>query len=289
MHIAEIQRFCMHDGPGIRTTVFFMGCHLRCAWCHNPETQSEQPQILFYKNKCIGCRACEPCNQNAHRFDISHSYERDLCVACGTCANACPTKAVELVGKEYTSQELFEQIKKDIAFYGDNGGVTFSGGECMLQIDSLCEMLKKCKENGIHTAVDTSGHIPFDSFERILPYTDLFLYDVKCFDSKKHQQYVGVGNELILDNLKSLLSFGINVWVRIPVVRSINDSVEEMKQIKDFLDSNGKAQRVELLPYHAMGESKSLALGKNSRAFSPPTNEQMQLLKAVFEYDSRCF
>lgn len=283
MHIAEIQRFCMHDGPGIRTTVFFKGCHLNCAWCHNPETQSAQPQILFYKNKCIGCRACERCLQNAHRFGEAHYYERDLCVACGKCSNVCPTRAIELVGREYTVQELFEQIKKDIAFYGDNGGVTFSGGECMLQIEPLCEILKLCKENGIHTAVDTSGHITFENFDKVLPYTDLFLYDIKCYDTKKHQEYVGVGNELILDNLKRLLSFGANVWVRIPIITSVNDNIDEMQKIKKFLDSNGKVQRVELLPYHAMGESKTLALGKPSRSFASPTNEQMQLLQSIFE------
>lgn len=269
MIISDIQRFCMHDGPGIRTTVFFKGCSLRCEWCHNPETQLCQREMLFYKEKCIGCGACSEC-------------DKDTCILCGECAKGCPTGARELVGKEYTSEEVYEEIRRDVAFYGEKGGVTFSGGECMMQIEPLTEVLKKCKEKGIHTAVDTAGYVPFENFEKILPYTDLFLYDIKLFDSKKHKKYIGVDNKLILENLKRLFSVGTKIWIRIPIVPSVNDSIEEMKKIKDFLDECGTPQKIELLPYHPMGESKSQALGKTPHLFETPDSEKMKSLKEIF-------
>lgn len=269
MLISDIQRFCMHDGPGIRTTVFFKGCPLRCAWCHNPETQSGKKELLFYKSKCIGCGACNAC-------------ENEECVICGRCAQSCPTNAKEVVGSEYSPYELYEQIQKDDAFYGKNGGVTFSGGECMMQIDSLVETMKLCKENGIHTAVDTAGYVPFESFKKIFPYTDLFLYDVKLFDPEKHKKYTGVGNELILNNLKKLFKIGARIWIRIPIVTSVNDSAEEMQKIKVFFDVYGTPEKVELLPYHPMGESKCQALGKNRHIFEIPTAEKMKGLKEIF-------
>ncbi len=269
MLISDIQRFCMHDGPGIRTTVFFKGCPLSCEWCHNPETQSLQKEILFYKSKCINCGACNSC-------------EKQECVACGECAKNCPTNAREVVGQEYSPDQLYEHLQKDVAFYGKNGGVTFSGGECMLQIDPLTKTLKMCNENGIHTAVDTSGHVPFESFEKILPYTDLFLYDVKLFDPENHKKYTGVDNELIFKNLKKLFDAGAEIWIRIPVIPSVNDSIEEMQKIKNFLDRCGFPERIELLPYHPMGESKCSALGKSQRIFEIPSSEKMKLLEEVF-------
>jgi len=152
----------------------------------------------------------------------------------------------------------------------------------MLQIDFLAEILKKCKENGIHTAVDTAGHIPFESFEKILPYTDLFLYDIKIINFEKHKKYVGVGNELILENLKKLFKAKVKIWIRIPVISGVNDSIEEMQLIKGFLDKNGKPEKIELLPYHAMGENKYAAIEKEAQRFAPPDNDMLNKLKAVF-------
>ena len=271
--IFDIQRCSYVDGPGIRTTVFFKGCNLRCAWCHNPESQSPNPQLLFYKNRCTGCGKCkEKC-----------AYFLEKCDLCGKCALYCPSDAREICGKEYTVDEIVCEIVKDKAFYeSSGGGVTFSGGECMLQIDFLTEILKVCKENGIHTAVDTAGHVPYDYFERILPYTDLFLYDVKCYESKKQKRYTGVGNEQILDNLKGLLSTDAHVWVRIPVIPTVNDSPEEMESIRDMLRSFGTPEKVELLPYHAMGEHKYTAIGKEAITFSVPSEEKMTRLKNIF-------
>ena len=203
--IFDIERSSYVDGPGIRTTVFFKGCNLRCAWCHNPESQSAKPQMMFYKNKCTGCGKC--------REKCPHNLE--LCDLCGKCSLFCPQDARDICGKEYTVDEVLKEVLKDKVFYETSGGgVTFSGGECMLQIEFLTKILKACKENGIHTAVDTAGHVPYERFEQILPYTDLFLYDVKCFDSEKHRQYAGVGNGLILENLKKLLAKSTPVWIR---------------------------------------------------------------------------
>ena len=215
----------------------------------------------------------------------------DKCVGCGRCVGIglesadfiCLHDAKIICGKEYTVNEVMREILKDTAFYDNSGGgVTFSGGECMLQIDFLEEILKECKSHGIHTAVDTAGHVPYGYFERVLPYTDLFLYDIKCFDSEKHKKYTGVSNELIFSNLKLLLSTQKNVWVRIPIIPSVNDSEEEMLNIKSFLSSCGVPEKIELLPYHAMGEHKYAAIGKEVKMFSVPSEEKMMQLKKIF-------
>ena len=267
--IFDIERNSFVDGPGIRTTVFFKGCNLKCAWCHNPESQDFKPQMMFYKDKCKGCGKC---------MEICPTPES--CTLCGRCSVYCPTDARKVCGKEYTVDEVFSEIIKDKSYYENSGGgVTFSGGECMLQIDFLCEILKKCKENGIHTAVDTAGYVPFENFEKILPYTDLFLYDIKCFDNEKHREFVGVSNDLILENLAKLLNININVIIRVPVIAGVNDSQEEMLKIKSFLDSNGGVLKVELLPYHSMGENKYAAIGKVLNNFSAPDDEIICALK----------
>ena len=270
--IFDIQRSSYVDGPGIRTTVFFKGCNLRCAWCHNPESQKKEVQMLFYANKCTGCGKCkEKCPNALERCDL-----------CGKCALYCPHDAREICGKEYTVEEVLSEVSKDKAFYENSGGgVTFSGGECMVEIDFLTEILKACKENGIHTAVDTAGHVPYDRFEQILPYTDLFLYDVKCLDNEKHKKFVGVGNELILANLEKLLTSGTHVWVRVPVIPGVNDTEEDMRRIVLLFDSVGWPDKVELLPYHAMGEHKYTALGREAESFAVPDEEKMARLRAV--------
>lgn len=271
--IFNIEHSSFVDGPGIRTTVFFKGCNLRCAWCHNPESQSFLPQMMIYKEKCISCGRC--------RKKCPSGLEK--CTLCGACALYCPADARRIKGKKYTVEEVLDEILSDAPFYENSGGgVTFSGGECMLQIDFLAEMLEKCKENSIHTAVDTAGHVPYASFEKILDLTDIFLYDVKCFDSEKHKKYTGVGNELILENLAKLLSTGKRIWVRIPIITGVNDSVDEMLTIKNFFNEHGHPEKIELLPYHSMGEHKYDALGREAQIFSVPSEEKMTELKRVF-------
>ena len=257
--IFNIQRFCIHDGPGIRTTVFFKGCNLRCAWCHNPESQSPNEEIMFYRDKCIGCGRCKNASQSI-----------------------CPGGARELCGKEYSVDEVLAEVKKDKSFYENSGGgVTFSGGECMLQIDFLLEILKRCKEKKIHTAIDTAGHIPWTNFEKIMQYTDLFLYDIKSMDTCVHKKHVGVGNELILENLARLLKSKASVCVRVPIVSSVNDTEEEMKKIKLFFEENGYPESIELMPYHAIGEGKYEALGRPVRKFDVPSEEKIEVLKHI--------
>lgn len=261
--IFDIERNSFVDGPGIRTTVFFKGCNLKCKWCHNPESQSYKKEILFYKNKCTGCGRCK---------NITADDEKFLCF----------NDAKEICGKEYTVDEVFSEILKDKMFYETSGGgVTFSGGECMLQIDFLAEILKKCKENGIHTAVDTAGNVPWESFEKILPYTDLFLYDVKCFSENLHIKGTGVSNKRILENLNKLSDNNSNIIIRIPVIVNFNDDIDEMKKIAEFI-KNIRIAKLELLPYHAMGEHKYDALNMPLESFAVPTDIQIEKLKVLF-------
>ncbi len=261
--IFDIQRNSFVDGPGIRTTVFFKGCNLRCAWCHNPESQRGEKEFLLYPDKCTGCGRCKSITTDDTDF-------------------FCYNDAKEICGKDYSVDEVFAEVIKDKTFYDNsNGGVTFSGGECMLQIDFILEILKKCKENGIHTAVDTAGHIPWESFEKILPFTDLFLYDIKAMNEEIHKEYTGVTNTRILENLKKLLKSDVDVWVRIPVISGVNDTEDEMQKIKSFFDINGYPEKVELLPYHAMGEHKYEALDRTTQKFEVPDNKEIEKLKQI--------
>ena len=271
--IFDIERNSVVDGPGIRTTVFFKGCNLKCAWCHNPESQSPKKQMMIYKNKCTGCGKClEVCPNNLEKCDF-----------CGRCEIFCASDARKVCGREYTVDEVFSEVIKDKAFYDNSGGgVTFSGGECMLQIDFLCEILEKCKENGIHTAVDTAGNVPWEYFERILKYTDLFLYDIKLFDREKHKQYTGADNKVILDNLKKLFEGGASVWIRIPVIPGANDTEEEMRKIKEFLKPYSPL-KIELLCYHKMGEHKYDALNMQMTQFSVPDKATLDKLNYIFK------
>lgn len=262
--VFDIQRNSFVDGPGIRTTVFFKGCNLKCAWCHNPESQEAKPQIMFYSDKCTHCGRCANLTVNDTNF-------------------ICFNDAKEICGREYTLDEVLKEVLKDKTFYDNsNGGVTFSGGECMLQIDFLWEILKKCKENNIHTAVDTAGNVPWKYFEKILNCTDLFLYDIKLFESEKHIKYTGADNKVILDNLERLFKSGAKVWLRIPVIGGVNDFAEEMVKIKNFLTPY-QPQKIELLPYHNLGTHKYRALNIENHIFTPPSNDSMEKLNLLFK------
>ena len=244
--IFDIDHGSLVDGPGIRTAVFFKGCNLRCRWCHNPESQSFKPQVMFYRDRCVGCGSC--------------ACPKEVCDGCGVCAEKCPTGARKLAGREMTAEALMAEILEDRPFYGTEGGVTFTGGECMLQPELLLELLKRCKEAGIHTAVDTAGHHNWEAFEKILPYADLFLYDIKHMDTEKHREYTGVGNDRILENLGRLLKSGARVWIRIPMIPGVNDSPDHMAKIEDFLSQFPAPEKLEKLPYHTLGDHKYTAL-----------------------------
>lgn len=268
----DIQRGSYVDGPGIRTTVFFKGCNLDCKWCHNPESKSADRQMLFYSDKCTGCGKCVSVCPNKGK----------KCELCGKCALFCPRDARKLCGREYGIEEVMRELLRDKCFYENSGGgVTFSGGECMLQIDFLSEILRECKTEGIHTAVDTAGNVPFSYFERILPFTDLFLYDIKAISAEKHKEGTGADNARILENAKRL-SGKSKILFRIPVIGGFNDEETEMQRIADFVKKIPH-EKVELLPYHALGEHKYRALGVNVEVFSAPSPERMNAFRAMFE------
>lgn len=271
--VFDIQRSSFVDGPGIRTTVFMKGCNLRCKWCHNPESQSARVQMMLYKNKCTGCGKCaEVCPNHLESCDF-----------CGKCVMYCPHDARQICGKSYTKEELLAEIVKDKCFYdASGGGVTFSGGECMLQIDFLCEILRLCKENGIHTAVDTAGYVPWESFEAVMPYTDMFLYDVKAYTDELHRIGVGVSNKLILENLTKLSQcFTGRILVRTPVMPGYNGTDEEIGKIAAFVKSLGLTD-VELMPYHKMGEHKYDALDMEATLYEVPSDGDMERWRAMF-------
>lgn len=260
--IFNIQRFSIHDGPGARTTVFFKGCNLKCKWCHNPESISTKVQIEFNPERCIGCGACfKVCPNCAHYLDENkvHRINRIKCDGCLLCTEICYANALVAVGIQVDSNYLFKSILTDEIYYKNSlGGVTFSGGECMLQIDFLSDILNKCKERGIHTAVDTAGNVPWSYFEKIMDDTDLFLYDVKAADTNRHKQITGIGNDLILQNLRRLSEIGKQIYVRIPFILDYNnDQIEDIAEILKPLNIT----KVELLPYHKLGNSKYTSLG----------------------------
>ncbi len=271
--IFDIERNSFVDGPGIRTTVFFKGCNLKCKWCHNPESQAPEKEMMLYKDKCIGCGKCrEVCPNHLKKCDF-----------CGKCELFCAADARRICGKEYTVDEVLSEILKDKSFYEtSDGGATFSGGECMLQIDFLCELLKKCKKNGIHTAVDTAGNVPWKYFEFIIPYTDMFLFDVKCISENLHIVGTGVSNRLILENLTTLSSvFKGSIFIRIPVIGSFNDTKEEMNKIKEFLN-NINFDKIELLPYHNMGNNKYTALNRVLPDYIVPDKNKITEFQKIF-------
>ena len=283
----DIKKFSIHDGPGIRTTVFLKGCPLNCAWCHNPESQSPNPEIHYFEHRCISCRDCaEACPNTAISFiDDVPIWNSDICQLCGACVEACPTEAIQLVGKICSLDEIMAEIEKDVIYYDQSGGgVTFSGGEPLQQVGFLAALLKECKEYEIHTAVDTSGLAAWEKFEKILPYTDLFLYDLKLMDDEKHRQFTGVSNRLILENLQKLTEASANVRVRIPIIPSVNDDEENIRATGEFIASLKTIQDVDLLPYHNIATDKyhrmahEYALDK----IKTPSDERMQELAEVF-------
>ena len=285
--VFNIQKFSIHDGPGIRTTVFFKGCPLSCLWCHNPESQNFKKETMISKDKCTSCGRCiTQCNNHVIKLcnnQIVNDF--DKCISCGNCLDFCFNNARELVGEELTVAEIIKEIEKDRVFYeASNGGVTFSGGEAMCQIEALEDMARSCKEKGISVAVDTCGYAPFSSFERIMDNVDLFLYDIKLMDNELHKKYVGTDNGIILENLIKLSERGANINLRIPVISGINDDNETMESIIKFIE-NTNISDVNLLPYHDIAKNKYGKLGKEYKVdlMSRPSEERMEEIKKMFE------
>lgn len=285
--VINIQKYSVHDGPGIRTTVFFKGCPLNCWWCHNPESQRKEHEIMFFKEKCTGCGVCvKRCPQNA--IEIKDNYpvvNKDKCNLCGKCTDFCPNNARQYVGKDMTENEIFKELMKDEIFYEESGGgVTFSGGEPMLHADLINEVLNQCRIKGVHTAIDTSGYVSWDKFDKIRDKVDLFLYDLKLMDNERHKKYIGVDNKIILENLKKLSDNGHNIYIRMPIIVGVNDDDENIDKAIKFISELNIIQ-VNLLPYHKMGMDKYKRINMKYKLSGDekPSDEKMNEIANKFK------
>ena len=281
--IFDIKRLAVHDGKGIRTTVFLKGCTLKCLWCHNPEGISFKPQLAFYENKCIGCGECASvCQAEAQKISESgHIFHRERCIACGKCEKLCLGNALTFYGKEMSVNELMPILLEDKAFYDNSGGgITLSGGECLCQPDFCAELLKTAKENGLNTAVDTCGFVPKEAIDKVMPYTDMFLYDIKAIDESVHIKCTGQSNKLILENLKYIDLIGKKTEIRYPYVPNYNSG--EAEKIAEFISDLKNVTGIKVLPYHNYAGSKYLSLGiKNTLPDKLPDSEEIERVKKL--------
>jgi len=302
-NVFDIQRYTLHDGPGIRTGVFLQGCPLRCLWCHSPESCSLTGEIVWLPMLCVGVGVCGECLRACKTGAVREadymcsapsgenvrkvSLDRKLCVKCGECAKVCSRRALYLTSKEMSVSAVVSLIMKDEKYYRrTNGGVTVSGGEPMFQDDFALGILKECKRMGLHTALDTSGFAEWEKFEEIMKYVDLFLYDLKHMDNAAALELTGIGNALILENLKKLASLGSIIQIRIPLIPGYNDSGKNLRESAAMCSSLGASvTRVQLLPYHRLGGPKYERIGKNYPlpAVEPPSKSSMEHYKCLFE------
>lgn len=264
-NIVSIQRFCVNDGPGIRTTVFFKGCPLHCLWCHNPESQDPRNELFFDPDNCVLCGGCAAvCPQECHTFGGgAHVFARQNCIGCGRCAEVCPASAIEPVGRQMSADEILSEVMKDAPFYRNSGGgITLSGGEPMMQFAFVSELLTKAKENGLHVCMETCGYAPWEHYLSVAPLVDVFLVDWKLSDDDAHRRYTGVSNRPILENLTRLDALGKKLVLRCPIIPGINDTEEHLIAIAHVADRLKNCTQIELEPYHPLGESKARRLGK---------------------------
>lgn len=280
--VADIRRLTLHDGPGTRTTLFVKGCPLRCRWCHNPECLSAAPQLLFHDHLCVGCGNCETaCSSGAHAFAgasgesssvRTHRIDRARCRVCGACVEACWHGALEVCGRDFSTDDLLPLLLRDKAFYdATGGGVTVSGGEPLLYAEAVGRLFALLHEHGVRTALDTCGEVPFDAFVSVLPWTDLVLFDLKGMDVARHRANTGRGNERIHDNLRRLGARGVPVEVRMPVVPGCNDAPEEFEAAAELLATIPSLVAVRLLPYRSLARAKYRAVGLPDTMPDAPT------------------
>ncbi len=289
--IWNIKKYALHDGPGIRTTVFFKGCPLKCPWCCNPESQAFQPEIIWFREKCRACGRClEVCPRAAVSADVQgrRRIDPERCDLCGLCMEQCPGEALSLVGRPMSVDEVLREVNKDSVFHSrSGGGITLSGGEPLAQAVFASELLRRYKydERGLHTAVDTCGYVEWRELVKVLPYTDLFLYDIKHMDSSEHCRLTGVGNELILENARRIADTGKVLIVRLTLVPGYNDSEKNVRGTAEFARSLNGEEEVDLLPYHRLGEHKYARMERKYAlaGTKPPADEYLAVLRRIVE------
>lgn len=284
--VFNIQKFSIHDGPGIRTTVFMKGCSLQCKWCSNPESIKPYPEIMAFDIRCIGCGKCmQTCPVGAISFsEKGREIDWAKCTLCLECARVCPAKAIECIGTYVTVDDVLKKVEEDSIFYQNSGGgMTVSGGEALLQWEFIRELFKRCKDRGIHTALDTTGNIPWRKIEKVLQYVDLVLYDCKHMDTRKHKKGTGVGNELILENAEKVAS-RVRTWLRIPLIPDYNDSEWNIRELAEFA-SRINVEKVSILPYNELGGSKYPKLGQayQMEETTAPDDESLKKAKETIE------
>lgn len=286
--VFDIKRYSIHDGPGIRTTVFLKGCSLRCLWCHNPESIDPEPELMHWPGRCARCYSCvKACPKGAIAKDAAGAVviDRNACDLCGKCAEACLYDAMQMVGREMSVEDVMAEVEKDQVFYEQSGGgVTLSGGDPFVQAAFAEALLDACRSRGIRTAVDTAGFSKNGVLDRMASKADLVLYDLKCMDAARHREFTGVSNAPIIDNLKRLASGRTEVWVRIPLIAGVNDDDENVLRTIEFLSSLKTTRRVGVLPYHAGGLEKARRIGREShfRKFETPSEERIAAVEAAF-------
>ncbi len=285
-NIFNVQRFSIHDGPGIRTTVFLKGCPLKCIWCANPESQKMSPELYNVKTHCIGCGACiESCQHGTLFFGKSGiEIDRSKCHACGVCASECYSGALKMMGEERTVDEIFREIEKDTVFYDNSGGgYTLSGGEPLLQAQFCLELVEMCKNTGFHGAIETSGYGDTQDLKQLARMLDLVFFDIKEMDDRKHRSFTGVSNELIIHNLEEIQEDAKEIIIRTPVIPGLNDSIENITKIAELCNRLKRVQKWELLPYHKLGEYKYESLGRDYelKEIRPPDKKHMQQLLEI--------
>jgi pyruvate formate lyase activating enzyme len=289
--IFDIKKFSIHDGPGIRTTIFFKGCPLSCWWCHNPESQTPEPEVMLWPDRCIRCGACiSVCTQGATTWDSeSIAIDREKCTRCGVCVEVCHAEARRIAGQEMTVAQVMAEIERDIPFYDESGGgVTFSGGEPLMQQDFLLALLRACRQQEIHTAMDTCGFSTWKALDTIREHVNLFLYDLKLMDPARHQTFTGVSNESILSNLQALSRHGHAIVLRVPLIPGVNDDDENVRQTGAFAADLPHLERVDILPYHRAGIDKYHRLDKDYGLpkINPPTDEKVaEAARILREFD----
>jgi pyruvate formate lyase activating enzyme len=270
--VFDIQRFSIHDGPGIRTTVFLKGCPLDCSWCHNPESKEGAPEIAWYPAKCAGCGGCvKACPENCHSLgEAGHSFSRGGCIRCGACTAACFTGALELIGRRVSAGEVLAEVLRDEPFYHNSGGgMTLSGGEPFYQAEFSLALLGLAKERGLHTCVETSGAAAFETLREALAVTDLFLYDIKETDEERHRLFTGGSGKPVRENLEKLDAAGASILLRCPVIPGCNDREDHFREIGRLAERLKNVTGIDLEPYHPLGLNKAASIGKPARYTGP--------------------